>query len=277
MGADITGANKTNDNYNIGGARLYWRFLLMHLKSQMQYKASFALALFGRFLATFTVFLGMRFMFLRFNAVEGFTFEQALLCYAIAITGLALPECFGRGFDVFPTLISNGQFDRALVRPRNEILLVLASTAEFSRLGGVAQAVFMLVYALPRCGVHWTLPKALTLSFMIAGGVAVFSGLFLLYAAVSFWTIQGLEFMNIFIYGGNEFGRYPYSIYGKRVLFFVTFVVPLALAQYYPLLFLLDRAPTPLYALTPLGCFLFPPLAWLLWRAGLRRYVSTGS
>ena len=51
-------------------------------------------------------------------------------------------------------------------------------------------------------------------------------------AGISFFTIEGLEFMNIFTDGSREFGKYPLSVYGKGVLKFMTYVIPFALVQY---------------------------------------------
>ena len=39
----------------------------------------------------------------------------------------------------------------------------------------------------------------------------------------------------------REHGRYPLSIYGKGVLTFCTYIVPYALVQYYPLMYLIGR------------------------------------
>ena len=83
--------------------------------------------------------------------------------------------------------------------------------------------------------------------------------------------------MNIFTDGGREFGRYPFAVYGEEVLKFLTYVIPLALFQYYPLLYLLDREQGLLFMLSPLGGLLFAVPAYLFWHLGLRRYVSTGS
>ena len=67
------------------------------------------------------------------------------------------------------------------------------------------------------------------------------------------------------------------EVYGEGILRFCTFVVPLALCQYYPLLYLTGRVDVFGYALLPLlsGVFLIPCL--LLWRLGIRHYKSTGS
>lgn len=256
---------------------LYAKFVIMHIKSQMQYKLSFFLMMLGQFLVSFTLFLGITFMFSRFSSVNGFTYQQVLLCFAVVLIAFSIAECFGRGFDMFPSMIGNGEFDRVLVRPRREILLVLASKIEFSRMGRLIQAIIMFCIAIPEGGVNWSPDKIFTLFLMISCGVVVFFGLFLVYAAVSFFTIEGIEFMNIFTDGGREFGSYPFSVYGQGVLKFLTYCIPLALFQYYPLLYLLEMEESILYMLTPLLGLVFIVLCYAFWRFGLRRYKSTGS
>lgn len=257
--------------------RLYLKFFVMHLKSQMQYKVSFLLTAVGQFLVSFTALLGVWFMFLRFHEVDGFTFPQVLLCYSTTLLAFSLAECFGRGFDVFPQLISNGVFDRVLVRPRSAVFQVLAAQMEFNRIGRLLQAVVVFIYAIPASGVDWTRARVVTLCLMIFCGSIVFFFLFLIYAAIAFFTIEGLEFMNILTDGGREFGRYPFAVYGKPVLRFLTYVVPLALFQYYPLLYLLGLKTSSVYQLMPLISLLFGIPAITFWRFGLRRYRSTGS
>lgn len=256
---------------------LYLKFFKMHLQSQMEYKTSFVLTVLGQFSVAFAALLGVWFMFMRFHAVEGFTFQQVLLCLATVLMSSSLAECFGRGFDYFPRMIANGEFDRILVRPRGEIFQVLASKMDFTRLGRVLQAIFVFFYAIPKSGILWSWDKLFTLFLMILCGSVVFFCLLLIYAAFTFFTLEGLEFMNILTDGGREFGRYPFSVYGNEVLKFLTYVVPLALFQYYPLLYLLDLEKSVWYMLAPLGSLLFAIPAYLFWRSGLRRYTSTGS
>lgn len=257
--------------------RLYMKFFSIHLKSQMQYKVSFLFLLLGQFLVAFSDYVGITFLFSRFSSVRGFSFTDILLCFSVVNIAYALAECFVRGFDRFSTVISNGEFDRIMLRPRNTIFLVLVSHMDFARLGKLVQGVIIMCIAIPASGVHWTLDKVLTYCLMILTGVAVFAGLYVIYASICFYTTEGLEFMNIFTDGGREFGQYPMKIYGEGVLKFFTFVVPLALFQYYPLLYILGRETSPLYALTPLFAFVFLIPCYILWRIGLRHYKSTGS
>lgn len=256
---------------------LYAKYLAMHLQCQMQYKLSFFLTVFGQFLTSFTTLLGVWFMFLRFLTVEGFTLPQVLLCFASVLMAFSLSECFARGFDVFPRILGNGEFDRVLVRPRPVVLQILASKVEFSRLGRLVQAILVFAYAIPTSGVNWTWDKVITLVLMVSCGTIIFFCLFLIYATIAFFTVEGLEFMNIFTDGGREFGRYPYSIYGKQVLRFVTYIIPLALFQYYPLLYLLEVENSCFYMLMPVLGLGFTIPAYTFWRFGLSKYKSTGS
>ena len=131
--------------------KLYLKYFEIHLKSAMQFKGSFFATIISQFLTAFTVFLGITFMFGRFNSVDGFTYEEVVLCYAIILMGFGLSQLFASGFKVFDSMIGNGQFDRILCRPRNEIFQVLSQRIDFVRLGMLFQAVVMLVYSLVTC------------------------------------------------------------------------------------------------------------------------------
>ena len=255
---------------------LYLKYLSIHLKSIMEYKTSFILTCIAQFLVSFNVFLGIYFMFRRFSKVQGFTYEEVLLCFSIVLMSFSLAEIFARGFDSFSGIVNQGEFDRILVRPRNEILQVLGSRMEFTRLSKVLQAVVIFIYSFCYSSITWTFPKVLTVILMLIGGTAVFSGLFLVYATLCFFTIESLEFMNIFTDGAKEYGKYPISIYGKHMLQFCTFGIPYALFQNYPLLYLLDRG-KPYYPLLPLAACLFLLPCLIFWKIGVRHYTSSGS
>lgn len=257
--------------------KFYVNLILLQLKSQMQYKASFFLTIAGQFLTAFTSFFSISFVFDWVDAVDGFTYGQVLLCFAVVMASFSLGEMVGGGLAVFPRKLGNGEFDRALVRPRSILLQILMPNVDFTRLGLLLQAAVVLFIAVPASGVSWNGKKILLLCLMIFCGSIVFFSLFLLKAACSFFTVENLNCMNIFTYGARQFGRYPFSIYGKGVLTFLTWVVPLALFQYYPLLYLLDREKSEAYIAFPLLSLLFCIPCYCLFCFGRNHYKSTGS
>lgn len=257
--------------------RLYGHYVSLNIRSAMQHKASFCMLVAGQLITSFTTFFGIHFMFMRFSTVNGYTYSDVLLCYAIVQMQFSLAEMFARGFDTFSGIVRRGEFDRILIRPRSLILQVLGSKMEISRIGRLVQAMLIFAYGISAGQVEWTLMRGLTAALMLLGGVVLFSALFLVYATFCFFTLEGLEFMNVFTDGGREYGKYPVDVYGKRMLQFATFVIPYALIQYYPLQYLTGRSDCALYALYPLGAFAFLLACYGFWRFGVSRYVSCGS
>ena len=114
---------------------------------------------------------------------------------------------------------------------------------------------------------------------MISGGAVVFAGVFILGATVCFFTLDGLEVINIFTDGGRELASYPLPVYGKWVTRFFTFIIPYGCMNYLPLMYLTGRTGNypVLYMLMPLLGFVFLLPCLGIWQLGVRHYSSTGS
>lgn len=257
--------------------KLYGHYMSIHIRSLMQYKISLLFTTIGQFLAAFGTFLTIYFLFSQFHEVDGYTYHEVLLCFSVMMMALSLEELFFGGFDAFAPMIGNGEFDRIMVRPRNEIFQIIAYKIDISRIGRVLQAAVVLVYAIKKGGLEWTGDKILTLVLMIIGGIAVFTGIFIIYAGLCFFTIEGLEFVNVFTYGLRDHGKYPLGIYGKWVMRFCTLIIPYTLFQYYPFLYLIGRAEHYWYRFLPILSLLFLIPCILFWKFGMRHYKSTGS
>jgi len=261
----------------IKSIKLYIKYVSINVRSAMQYKTSFLLTAIGQFLVSFNVFLGIYFMFDRFHSVKGYTYSEVLLCFSIMLLEFSLAEMYARGFDAFGSIVRSGSFDRILLRPQNEITQVLGSKFELTRIGRMLQAIVMFIYGITNSNIDWSFLKVLTVIFMLIGGTALFTGLFIIYASLCFFTLEGLEIMNILTDGAREHGKYPLDIYGKRMLQFTTFIVPYALVQYYPLQYILGRTTNLFYVFIPLLAVLFLVPCLMLWKFGVRHYKSSGS
>ncbi|PGL70201.1 ABC-2 family transporter protein [Bacillus sp. AFS055030] len=258
---------------------LYFKYLLILFKSQMEYRTSFWLLTIGQFLIPFSMFAGLYFLFERFGQIKGWTFYEVALCFAIIHMAFALSECFARGFDNFSSLIVSGNFDRVLVRPRSTIVQVMGSKFEFNRIGRLIQSLIVLIWAISSLSIDWSSMKVITLLLMIISGVFIFTGIFILAATMCFWTIQGLEVVNIFTDGGREMAQYPLNIYQKWITKFFTFVIPFGCVNYLPLMYILDKTDGKayLYMLSPIAGIIFIIPCLLVWQIGVRHYRSTGS
>lgn len=258
---------------------LYFKYVRILIKSFLEYRASLWMTIVGQFFVSFFAFLGMYLLFERFGNIAGWTFAEAALCFAVVQTAFAITECFARGFDTFRIAIVSGDFDRVLLRPRGTVLQVLGSTFEINRIGSLLQSFTVLGFAMSQLVIDWTIIKIFTLIFMILSGIFIFTGIFILGAVICFWTIEGLEIVNIFTDGGREIAQYPLTIYSKWVMRFFTFIIPFGCFNYLPLLYLTGRADgnAIFYMLTPLLGMLFIVPCTLIWRVGVKKYLSTGN
>ena len=255
---------------------LYLKFLSVHIKSAMTYRSSFLLSCLGQLLGTVNIFLGVMFLLDRFGAIAGYTLPQLALCFGVILSATSLAECFARGLDAFASVLSEARFDRILVRPRGILFQLLCEKMKLTMAPRLLQAALMLGWSVSAGAVRWTAAKAAVLTLMVLCGAALFFGLFLINAALCFFTLESLEVMNIFTDGPREYGKYPFGIYGKGVLWILTLLVPLALVQHWPLQYLLDRGPV-WYGFLPLVSLLFLIPCAAVWRLGVRHYRSTGS
>ena len=257
--------------------RVYLKMMLLNLESQMQYKVSFLMTVFGQFITAFAGLLSIKFMFEHVNMIYGFNDTDVILCYSIVVLSFSIGEAFGGGLATFGGILGDGSFDRALVRPRNVVFQILAPHVDFTRIGLLIQAVGTLAYAISKSEIRWDCKKIITLMLMIVCGSVLFFSLFLFKATFTFFTVQDLSFLNLFTYGARDFGKYPFSIYGKVALSILTYIIPLALFQYYPLLYLIGRKSEAYYIGFPLLSLVFLIPCCLFFKLGLKRYQSIGS
>ncbi|MET0286761.1 MAG: ABC-2 family transporter protein [Polyangiales bacterium] len=259
--------------------RLYGHYARISVRAQLAYPGSAALLMLGQVLNASAMFAGVWSRFDRFGDLRGYRLAEVALFYGFVNAVFSMADAISRGFDVFgPEYVKTGEFDRLLLRPRSTLLQLFGHEIRLSRFGRLVQSGFVIALVdLP-----WSPVGALVFLFAFAGGVALFCGILIMQATLSFWTIETLEVVNVISYGGVEAAQYPLNVYGTWLRRFLTFGVPIAAVSYYPLLTVLGRedplgAPSWLGYVSPLAGFLFFGIAALLWRIGVRRYTSTGS
>src|SRR5262249_45459773 len=266
----------------IDSIRLYCRYVDISLRSQMQYKASFLMRSVGHFLVTGTEFLGFVALFQRFGQINGWTLPQMGLFYGMISMSFAIAEGVQRGFDIFPSLIKTGDFDRILLRPRSPAFQVLGQELQLFRVVRFTWALVVLICAAARLGVPCTASNLTPLLTAVSGGACLFSGLFVLQAAMCFWTTESLEIVNCTTYGGVETAQFPVTIYRSWFRSIFTFVIPLATINYFPIHALLNLR-DPLGStrwvqwISPLAGVAFFLVCLQCWRFGVKHYTSTGS
>ncbi|MBN2238499.1 MAG: ABC-2 family transporter protein [Dehalococcoidales bacterium] len=261
---------------------LYFKLVAISIRSQMQYKASFLLMSFGNFLITFIEFIGVLVLFTRFGTLQGWELEEVAMFYGFINIGFALSQAFGRGFDQFQLQVIHGEFDRTLLRPRSTAYQVLAHDFELLRVGRLLQGVAIFIWGVANAAIAWNAAKVILLLVAVLGNVGVFTGLYVMQAAMCFWSTQSLEVMNSFTDGGVQSIQWPLPIFKRWFAMIFIFIIPLACVNYFPLVAILGKVdpmhfPVWFQWTAPLVGLLFFRLSLLVWEFGVRHYHSTGS
>ena len=258
---------------------LFWKLISVSFRSQMQYSASFLMLSTSYFLGTFIDIVGIWILFDRFKMVKGWTLPEVGLIYGIIHMGFSIAEIFSRVFDKFDQMIKQGDFDRLLLRPLNPLFQVAVREVQVMRIGRFLQGFIILLWSANQLSFSFISVHTFIIFFSVLGTACLFYGLFIIQAAISFWTIESLELMNIATFGGVQVGQYPMSIYNKTLRLIFTALIPIGCVAYYPMAALLQQEPYPLglAALFPAAGLLFLYLACKLWYLGVSHYRSTGS
>lgn len=259
--------------------KLYFNYIRILLRSHMQYRASFFMVLIGQLIYPVTLFAGVYLLVSRFGEIGGWSVPELTFSFGALLISYSIAEAFARGFDLFPSMVRDGGFDRVLVRPRGTILQVLGSRFEINRVGKLVSSLIMYIWAVFNLGIAWTADKVIVAVFMIVAGIFVFSGVFILAAVWSFWTISGNELLNILTDGTREMARFPLDVYRSKIIVIFIFIIPVASANFLPLMYITGKTMEnpAIYALSPLLGILFIIPCLLLWQVGVRHYKSTGS
>lgn len=256
---------------------LYFKYLKIHFKSQLQYKASFIMNNISQFVNFFTYYFSITCLFDRFSNIKGFTLYEVLLTFSVIQIGSSFCETFFRGMDQFDDLVVDGSFDRLLTRPRNIFLQIFGEQIHYGKVIKLLQAIIVLIIALLSLNINYDIYKILTIIFMIISSVLIFLSVFILAAAYCFITIKGLEIRNILTDGSKHMAQYPIGIFKKGIIIFLTCILPFGFVNYYPLLYLLGRTTNKLYVISPLITLIYLLISIIVFKKGMRRYTSSGS
>jgi ABC-2 type transport system permease protein len=263
---------------------LYRRLIALQVRSQLQYPAAFWLDLLATALTTAVTFGSLALVLQRFEQIGGWSLGEVALLYGMVETAFGVMDMLFSGFDppYFGQGVRRGTFDQLLLRPASLILQILGSRFVLRRLGRIAQGTLILGVALGLVNVRWTPEKVLYVPVVFGSLVSFFAGLFVVGSTITFWTVESIEVINIFTYGGSEMMAYPMHIYPEAMRRIFTYVVPAIFLNYYPVLYLLDKPdpfglPSYVPLLAPVAGVSVLAAALLFWQVGLRAYQSTGT
>lgn len=249
------------------------------IRSRLSYRLSFAARATAVALSDLAPLLLVGMVLTRFSSVAGWRWPELALLHGLSQTAGSLARCFSVPLDRFDELIVSGDFDTIMTRPLSPLLHVLAGGIELVHASRVVLGtVVMMLAGRAACVPPTAGNLALVAAAVLGGGLLIFA-LTLMVAALSFWQTRTGKLQDIVQASTRAFAEFPLGIYPSGVRVVLTWILPLALATYFParrMLGLPDSDGPASIAALPVGG-LFLAIGLVFWRAGVKRYRSTGS
>lgn len=260
-----------------------WRHLVgARIRADWQYRASFFLFLLGQALvATFDIAV-IAAIFTNVERLGGWSGYEVALLFGLGGVAFGVADLLISQVEMASRHIKAGTFDLFLLRPLSPLVHLSASEFALRRLGRIIQPFVVLVVALVKAPVDWSVETALLIPTSIVSGAVIFGAIWVITSSIVFWTVDSQEVASAFTYGGNVATEYPLDVLGVWMRRIATFVVPLAFVAYLPAARMLDHRnplgmPSIVAWAAPAVAFVAAVGARAVWGVAIRRYRSTGS
>lgn len=246
------------------------------LKSLAVYKVDFGISVLAAALHDGATLLFLTAIFANLRELQGWTFSEMVFIWGFAVVMRNLPATVFDIYSYTPGSIRMGTMDRVFVRPQ-PMLLQLATEAGLNvfAIGRVLVGAAAMITVLPSLSLPWW--AGLYFPVALGGGILLMLGLNLLSVCFSFWFVNAQVIMSAVTWS-SQFGQYPMAIFAWPLQFLFTWIMPYALAGFFPAAFLLRGEEYLFWGLIqPVWGVVFLAAGLLTWKVGLTKYQSTGS
>lgn len=266
---------------------LYARCLAVQIKAVLEYQADFWILMMSSVLMNLVGFVFLWTIFSKIPDVNGWSFWQVVVIYALVIVAEGVGSLFFEGAWNLSFLVNRGELDFMLLRPMSPIAQVMSSAVGMNGLGNLLLGGTLIGLSLSHLEVHWSAARIALALVLLVSAIAVKIGLNLATNASAFWIQSPFGAFSYSMHQLGDLARYPITIYAFAVQALITVAIPFAFISFFPAAAVFSKG-----GWHPGGVDL--PLRWIglatplvaayclwmgvyLFRRGLRRYESAGN
>jgi ABC-2 type transport system permease protein len=259
---------------------LYRRLAGARIRSDFEYRTSFALRITSHAAISLLDLLAILFLFRQVDALGGWSAAEVVFLYGLNVSAFAMADMAVGNLDGINVHIRTGRFDQLLTRPASPLVFLAGDEFALRRMGQLLQGVVVFAVGVIGLGRAWSAADVALAGLALAAGAVIYTCVFVLSASAIFWLLEGREVVNSFIYGGRFLSQYPLTVFGTWTRRAAVYVLPIGFVAYLPAVTLLGKDdPLPPWAgwLAPLVALALVAVTAVAWRGAVRAYRSTGS
>lgn len=220
------------------GARLLLISMWMNIKKIIEYRKDFLIGVIPLILGRA---LGIVFITLIFNSVvsiNGWKREEILFIYGFYLISSGVHMFIFQGLKNLKGYFFSGYFETLMLRPQGILLSIVLSAFNEYALGEILMGWIVAIYSLNSLNIKITLLKIVfilifsTIGSLILGSFTILGCTFLFYSDGTFSPLTMFTSL-------EQFAKYPVNIYGGKMKFILTYVLPLGFVSFYPASYIL--------------------------------------
>jgi ABC-2 type transport system permease protein len=239
-----------------------------NFQGALEYRLSFFSQVFSMLLNDIMWIIFWLAYFSRFPLVAGWGRDEIVMLWAVVAAGFGLATALCGNLFRLATMIAGGELDFYLALPKPVLTHTLVSRMNLTAPGDILFGTLVFGVVVQPSAAQWLLFGLFTLTT-----AAIFVGFGIITQSLSFWlgNAEGLaaQFANAMI----AFSTYPTVIFNGAVKLALFTILPAGFIGYVPVQLLRAFSPALLAGLLAFTAGILL-LAWLVFRAGLRRYES---
>lgn len=254
--------------------RLWVKHVGIEFSREMAYKVNFFIKLISLVLADVVGPIVTILLYKSTSGIPGWTFEEFILFQGtfVLVYGLAHMFFFVIPFEVIH-MVREGEFNKILTAPISPLVNVTFRSFDMEGIAEVIVGVGLIGWAFSR--LHPGTNHIAVYVFIILLALLFIYGVMIIISSLSFKVVKTYGLIDLF-FKSSDMARYPASLYGSPLRFFVLFLFPIAVSAYVPasaLLFDVGWERIVAIAAPVLAFFI---LSIILWEKGLKNYTAAG-
>lgn len=256
--------------------KLFTRYIRLSVINLIQYPFELVMKIIS---LLFDIIFILIFWYSIFNlniGLKGWSNYELIILSGMGMLSNSISQ-LGFGFRDIDYHITNGNFDKYLIRPVNPIFSMLNENLFIFWVISQVISGIALILTASICGnIHlsnvfnsFTVLLLSTLAFnLIYGSISL----------LSFW-IGRIDNLRSLIFSVNVAKKYPLDSFPSKVINFLTYIIPINLIVTLPTKILLNKESNSFYyiIISFLLCILWSLILYFVWKKSLTKYQSTGS
>ena len=262
---------------------LLWEFLKLSIKQSTQFRGTWCLGVLAQFLNYGATIISLYIVILSLGEVSGWSASEMIFIYALSLLAYAIAASIFYGpCMVIGGKVLNGDLDQTLTKPMSVLVYEIASNFNIGYISHILLGFTLMAVAITKMKIHFSLIMLLFLTIIIISGALIQASMLIFASVFCFFMINGNPLLTFIVYKARNFIQYPINIYPIVIQVILTFILPYAFINFYPVVNLLGKEDLAIGGavfgwLLPIVAAALFLLSIITWNKCLKHYNSSGA